>query len=132
MMDRETQQRVWQRVLGQEDRKDDLERLLRLSRIQARELKFLDRELYRTEQLALGILAGLYELSEGKSLPADRGKAPTGSPPERLRRCRQRCREMLTLCVRLENHPRYGAVFTDLTRQRRAMCAQLEQRAGKK
>lgn len=132
MMDRETEKKVWQRVLGKESGPEDLERLLHLSRIQAQELQTLDRELYRRERLALGILTGLYELGEGRTLPTDKGRY-SGLPfPERLRRCRERCREMLLLCIRLENHPRYGAVFTDLTRHRRVCCALLDQKALRK
>lgn len=131
MMDRETEKRIWQRVLGQESGTEELARLLRLSRSQVENLKSLDRELYRREQLALGVLTGLYELSGGKPLPRDGGSNPKLPPQERLRRCRERCREMLLLCTRLENHPRYGAVFTDLTRHRRACCALLDQKTGK-
>lgn len=131
MMDREREIQVWQRVLGQEPGTEDLARLLRLSRSQAEDLKTLDRELYRREQLALGVLTGLYTLGEGRPLPGDEGKPPKLPPQARLRRCRERCREMLQLCVRLENHPRYGAVFTDLTRHRRAVCALLVQKTGK-
>lgn len=132
MIDRETEKRVWQRVLGQESRAENIARLLRLSRAQAEDLKTLDTELYHREQLTLGVLTGLYELGEGKTLPADGGKQPKLPPQERLRRCRERCREMLLLCVRLENHPRYGALFTDLTRYRRACCALLDRKTGRK
>ena len=131
-MDQETEKRVWQRVLGQESGGDELVRLLHLSRTQAAELKTLDPELYRRERLALGVVAGLYELSEGRAGPGLWPVPQRLSPPERLRRCRERCREMLLLCTRLENHPRYGAVFTDLTRHRRACCALLDQKTGRK
>ena len=123
MLDRETQQRVWQRVLGQQDRKEDLVQLICLCRIQTEELRTLDRVLWQEEKQILQFLTGLYRLGEGGSPPQQPLSA--GAAAQRLARCRGRCEEMLALCIRLENHPRYGAVFTDLARQRRAMCAQL-------
>ena len=130
MLDRETQQRVWQRVLGQQDWNGELLRLIRLCRIQAGELRALDRELWHREKQTLQLLTGLYQLSAGGSIPQE--PPPPGPPALRLRQCCQRCEEMLALCIRLENHPRYGPVFADLARQRRAMCAQLTVLAEKK
>ena len=130
MLDRETQQRVWQRVLGQQDRKEDLVQLIRLCRIQTEELRTLDRVLWQEEKQILQFLTGLYRLGAGGSPPQEPLYA--GAAAQRLARCRVRCEEMLALCIRLENHPRYGAVFTDLARQRRAMCAQLSALANRK
>ena len=130
MLDRETQQRVWQRVLGQQDRNEDLVQLIRLCRIQTEELRTLDRVLWQEEKQILQFLTGLYRLGVGGSLPQEPLYA--GAAAQRLARCRGRCEEMLALCIRLENHPRYGAVFTDLARQRRAMCAQLSVLANRK
>ena len=56
MMDRELEQRVWKRVRGQDTLEEDLVRLLRLSTEQTEDLKHLDRELYRREKMALGLL----------------------------------------------------------------------------
>ena len=130
LLDRETQQRVWQRVLGQQDRKEDLVQLIRLCRIQTEELRTLDRVLWQEEKQILQFLTGLYRLGAGGSPSQE--PLPAGAAAQRLARCRGRCEEMLALCIRLENHPRYGAVFTDLARQRRAMCAQLTALGEKK
>ena len=123
LLDRETQQRVWQRVLGQQDWNAELLQLIRLCRIQTEELRTLDRVLWQEEKQILQFLTGLYRLGAGGSPSQE--PLPAGVAAQRLARCRGRCEEMLALCIRLENHPRYGAVFTDLARQRRAMCAQL-------
>lgn len=123
LLDRETQQRVWQRVLGQQDRNAELLQLIRLCRVQTEELRTLDRVLWQEEKQTLQFLTGLYRLGAGGSPPQE--PLPAGVTAQRFARCLGRCEEMLALCIRLENHPRYGAVFTDLARQRRAMCAQL-------
>ena len=125
-MDRELEHRVWQRVRGQDTAGEELGRLLRLSAMQAEDLRHLDRELHRREKITLGLLAGVHRLWGGGPVP---GIGQTRPLPRvlRLRRCRERCREMLLLCVRLEQHPRYGSIFTDLTRWQRAACEQLEQ-----
>ena len=126
MMDRELEQRVWKRVRGQDTLEEDMARLLRLSGIQAEELRHLDRELYRREKMALGLLAGLNRICDGGTIP-EMGEQRPLPRAQRLRRCQQRCREILLLCVKLEQHPRYGGIFTDLTRWQRAACAKLEQ-----
>ena len=132
MMDRETQQRVWQRVLGQQDWNGELLRLLRLCRIQVGELRILDRELWHQEKQTLQFLTGLYQLIAGGTPPPEETAAPSPYWGRLIPRCRGRCEEMLALCIRLEKHPRYGPVFTDLARQRRAMCAQLAALGEKK
>ena len=125
MMDRETEARVWQRVRGKADWKGDLNRLIRLCRTQTGDLRALDRELWHREKQTLQLLTGLYELCTGSAAPQETTAAELLSPARRLRRCQSRCEEMLALCIRLETHPRYGAVFTDLARQRRVCCAKL-------
>ena len=129
-MDRETQQRVWQRVLGQQDWNGELLQLIRLCRIQTEQLRSLDRGLWQEEKQTLQFLTGLYRLGAGGNPPQE--PIPAGSASQRFARCMGRCEEMLALCIRLENHPRYGAVFTDLARQRRAVCAQLAALGEKK
>lgn len=126
MMDRELEQRVWQRIRGQEVSQEDLARLLQLSAMQSEDLRQLDRELYRREKMALGLLTGLHHICDGGTVP---GPGRMGPLPrvQRLRRCRQRCREILALLVKLEQHPRYGGLFTDLTRWQRVACTRLEQ-----
>ena len=126
MMDRELEQRVWQRIRGQDTTGEDLARLLRLSAMQAEDLKHLNRELHRREKITLGLLTGLHHICDGGALPGMGASKPLPRA-QRLRRCRERCREMLMLCVRLEQHPRYGGLFTDLTRWQRVACEQLEQ-----
>lgn len=127
-MDRELERRVWQRVLGQETEREDLARLLQLSRQQIRELKAVDRELFRREQIVLGLLNGLHEISGSRPLSGERTHVSRGSRGDLGGRCLNRYREMLELCIRLERHPRYGSLFVDLTRYLRAGCARLEQR----
>ena len=131
-MDRETQQRVWQRVLGQQDWNGELLRLIRLCRIQVGELRILDRVLWQEEKQILQFLTGLYQLIAGGVPPREEPMVPSPYLGRLIPRCHGRCEEMLALCIRLENHPRYGAVFTDLARQRRAMCAQLAAMLAKK
>ena len=126
MVDRELEQRVWQRIRGQEAAQEDLARLLRLSTMQSEDLKHLDRELYRREKMALGLLTGLHHICDGGTVPGT-GELRSLPREHRLRRCRQRCREILLLCVKLEQHPRFGGLFTELTRWQRAACARLEQ-----
>ena len=120
-------QRVWQRVRRQDSAEGDLARLLTLSQMQAEDLKYLDQELYRREKINREFLRGLHHICDGGTMPA-MGRMHPLPLAQRLRRCRERCREMLMLCVKLEQHPKYGALFTDLTRWQRAACAQLEQR----
>ena len=74
---------------------------------------------------SMQLLTGLYELCTGSTAPQETTAAELLSPVRRVRRCQSRCEEMLALCIRLETHPRYGAVFTDLARQRRVCCAKL-------
>ena len=126
MMDRELEQRVWQRIRGQDTMEEDLARLLRLSTMQLEDLKHLDRELYRREKMALGLLSGLHHICDGGQMPG-MGELRPLPRAQRLHRCRQRCREILLLCVKLEQHPRFGGLFTDLTRWQRAAFAKLEQ-----
>ena len=126
MMDRELEQRVWKRVRGQDTLEEDLVRLLRLSTEQTEDLKHLDRELYRREKMALGLLSGLHRICDGGTIP-EMGELRPLPRTQRLRRCWERCREILLLCVKLEQHPRHGGLFTDLTRWQRVACAKLEQ-----
>ena len=126
MVDRELEQRVWQRVRRQDSAGGDLARLLRLSQQQAEDLKYLDRELHRREKITLGLLIGLHSISQGGNLPGMGQMLPLPRA-QRIHRCRERCREMLMHCVKLEQHPRHGALFTDLTRWQRVACEHLEQ-----
>ncbi len=121
--DREREKRVWQRVRGTVGN-DDFAPLIRLSQAQAADLFPLDRNLYRQAQQTLTILTGLHWLSSGQETKPIRQQS--GSKRERLLRCRQRCDEIMSMLVAQENHSRYGAVFTDLTRVQRAICAQLQ------
>ena len=130
MIDRETEIRVWQRVRGQDTTDGDLAQLIRLSRQQAEDFRQLDRELYRQERITLGLLTALYDISVGGTVTDGRTPSPGLSRGQRIRRCRERCRSMLQLYIRLENHERYGGLFTDLTRRQRAVCARLDQLAG--
>ena len=122
--DSELEQRVWRRVRGQSGETGEIAELISLSRAQAADLKTVDRELFHLEQQTLSLLAGLQYLSGGRMPPA---AAAQGNRHQRLARCRQRCGRMLQLMLALENHDRYGPVFTELTRQQRAKCARLEQ-----
>lgn len=122
--DRELEQRVWRRVRGLEGGTPDLAELIRLSRAQLQDLKQLDSVLFRQERQTALLLTGLHSLTDSRKLPEP--KVRPGSRKQKLQRCRERCRRMLEIMVALENHERYGPVFTDLTRQQRAKCARLE------
>ena len=126
--DAELEQRVWRRVRGTPEEGELLTELVRLSRQQAAELKWVDRELQRQERGTLALLTQLLTLSGGTVPPS--GKELPGSRAQGLRRCRERCGRMLRLMVAMEGHDRYGALFTDLTRQQRAKCARLNALAG--
>ena len=122
--DAERELRVWRRVRGQSEETADLTELIGLSRAQAADLKSVDRELFRLEQQTQMLLTGLQQLSGGRVPPV---QPVPGNRRQRLERCRERCRRMLRLMLTLENHERYGPVFTELTRQQRTKCARLEQ-----
>ena len=121
--DAERERRVWRRVRGAGEKEDWLPELVRLSRDQAAELAFVDRELFRQERQTLALLTGLLTLSGGKMPPP--GKVLPGNRAQRLRRCRERCGRMLGILVAMENGSPYGSLFTELTRQQRAKCARL-------
>ena len=127
MIDRELETRVWQRIRGKETAEEDLEQLLRLCRMQREELRDLDRDLYRDMGAVLGLLNGLQIISAGPARLWGERDSRRVPRHQRIRSCRDRCGQMLALCIRLELHPRYGGVFTDLTRFLRAVCARLEQ-----
>ena len=118
------EQRVWQRVRGLQspegNLEKDVEELIRLSREQTAALKGRHKALYGLESENLALLTALYHLRFGRRLPA-------GKPGQRGRdACRRRAEKMLRLYVRLESHPSLGALFTDLTRRQRSICAMLE------
>jgi len=121
--DAQLEQRVWRRVRGESEDGELLPELVGLSRQQAAELRGVDRMLYRQERQTLMLLEQLLILSGGKA-PTP-GKLLPGNREQRLRRCRERCGRMLQTMAALEGHDRYGALFTDLTRQQRAKCARL-------
>ncbi len=121
--DRELEKRVWQRVRGTAG-SFDLAPLIRVSQWQATDLSYLNKELSRQQQLILSMLQGLHQLCGGQEIRTV-PQHPC-SQRERFLRCRRRCGEILSMLVALENHPRYGTVFTDLTRIQRAICAQLQ------
>ena len=121
--DAQLEQRVWRRVRGEPEEGELLPELVGLSRQQAAELRGVDRILYRQERQTLMLLEQLLILAGGK-VPTP-GKVLPGNREQRLRRCRERCGRMLQAMVALESHDRYGALFTELTRQQRAKCARL-------
>lgn len=124
----ELERRVWQRVRGQqrpeEDIRGKLAELIRLSRAQTRDLSRVDPTLYRQERQTLGLLTALYTLVFGGSVPEE----GTEGRPGTAEACLRRCRKQLEGYLALERHPAWGQLFTALVRQKRAQCAQLEQR----
>lgn len=133
-IDKALQQRVWERVKGEQSSEDaqlldliaqewtDAATYLTLSRKVTGKASILLRRLYEEEQTHAACLKGIYTLVTGQkpSLPPP----PQVSEPitATLRRCYGREMQCLARYESRSAHPEYGAVFSKLAQQEQVHC----------
>lgn len=139
IIDRQLQQRVWQRVRGTDPLPEDAGQLLELiagewvdgiaylrlaNRYRGSEAALL-RRMHQQEQAHIACLKGVYRMLTGRQPTVKAPPLPRESRETALRRCYHRELRCMEQYRRWEEHPQFGAVFGRLLEQEQLHCQQL-------
>ncbi|MBE6976377.1 MAG: hypothetical protein E7439_04185 [Ruminococcaceae bacterium] len=134
-IDPHTQQRVWQRVRGEQPDAIQEQPLIAAEAEIAAQLQTLIRYFPGNSRMLkamltqtrhhLACLRGMHLLRQGINLPKSTGIHRNSDPTALVRKCYVNC---LNLCARyaaLSNDPEYGIVYAEMAATTRHHCAQL-------